>query len=63
MLVRPFTPAEDRLMTALRIEGLGTTAIAKFLLANFGHPRSAATVNMRLKRLAEIEEMAEAAAE
>jgi hypothetical protein len=52
ILVVPFTPAEDALMEALRVARWGTTAIARELAARSGHPRSAATVNMRLKALA-----------
>jgi hypothetical protein len=51
-LVRPFTAEEDALMEAMRVAGAGTTAIARALAARSGHPRSAATVNMRLKALA-----------
>lgn len=55
-LVRAFTEAEDALITELRIAGMGTTEIAKFSAAA-GHPaRTQATINMRLKSLAAIEE-------
>lgn len=54
--VRLFRPAEDEMITRLRIEGWGTTDIARYVRAEFGIKRSAATINMRLKSLAAIEE-------
>lgn len=51
-LVRSFTPDEDSVLTALRIEGLSTPRIAQALSDQFGHPRTAATVNIRLRMLA-----------
>jgi hypothetical protein len=56
VLVRMCSPAEDALMTEMRIAGDGTTKIARALTDRFGHPRSAATINMRLKALAERDE-------
>ncbi len=55
-IVRPFGLEEDEAMTAARIAGLGTTAIARQLQERFGRPRSQATVNMRLKALAARDE-------
>lgn len=54
--VQPFSPAEDALITELRIQGMGTTEIATFVRAAQGTKRSAATINMRLKTLAAHEE-------
>jgi hypothetical protein len=55
-LVRPFRPEEDALITELRVLGMGTTEIAKFLFAAQGSRRSPATINMRLKSLAARDE-------
>jgi hypothetical protein len=55
-LVQAFSPEEDAYLTTLRIAGHGTTAIARAVSARFGKPRSPATINMRLKTLAKIEE-------
>lgn len=54
--VVPFSPAEDELLTRLRIDGLGTTEIARRLAVDLKARRSPATVNMRLKTLAAHEE-------
>lgn len=54
--VFPFSPDEDALITELRIAGMGTTEIAKFVAVALGSQRSPATINMRLKTLAEHEE-------
>lgn len=54
--VRPFSRREDLLITKWRIQGYGTTAIAHALLTATGRARSPATINMRLKTLAKIEE-------
>lgn len=51
-----FSPDEDALITELRVQGMGTTEIAKFLLTAQGVTRSPATINMRLKSLAAIDE-------
>ena len=51
-LVRSFTAEEDQTLTALRIEGLSTPRIAQALTDRFGHPRTAATINIRLRMLA-----------
>jgi hypothetical protein len=55
-LVRPFSAAEDALITELRILGMGTTEIAKFAEAAGHPPRTQATINMRLKSLASRED-------
>lgn len=55
-LVRPFSRREDRLITQWRIEGWGTTRIARELLAATGSARTPATINMRLKTLAKNED-------
>lgn len=55
-LVRAFRPEEDALITELRLFGMRTTEIAKFLLAAQGSRRSPATINMRLKSLAAHDE-------
>ena len=54
--VRRFSRREDLLITKWRVQGHGTTAIAHALLVATGRARSAATINMRLKTLAKIEE-------
>lgn len=54
--VRRFSRREDLLITKLRVQGYGTTAIARALLVATGAARSPATINMRLKTLAKIEE-------
>lgn len=54
--VRPFAASEDQLITDWRIQGHGTTAIARRLSEETGYLRSPATINMRLKTLARIEE-------
>jgi hypothetical protein len=56
--VRAFTASEDALITELRLVGMGTTEIAKFVAAACGTKRSPATINMRLKTLAVKEEAA-----
>lgn len=53
--VRPFSPQEDALLTRMRVNGQGTTAIARAVSA-LGSVRSPATINMRLKTLAQIED-------
>lgn len=58
--VVPFSPAEDDLLTRLRIEGAGTTLIARRLAGECRSQRSPATVNMRLKTLAAHDEEDEA---
>lgn len=55
-VVRPFTDAEDALITELRVAGWGTTWIATTLHVRLGRKRSPATINMRLKSLAAKEE-------
>lgn len=57
-IVRRFDPLEDALITAMRIEGAGTTEISR-ALADCGRFRTPATINMRLKTLAEITEREE----
>ena len=59
-LVRPFSAEEDRLITEWRIAGYGTTNIAVLLFVRTGIKRTQATINMRLKTLATLEEKAEA---
>lgn len=54
--IRRFEPIEDELITDRRIAGLGTTVIARELWKRLGIRRSPATINMRLKTLAEREE-------
>lgn len=58
-VVSRFAPDEDRLIEELRILGLGTTEIAKFVTAAHGVRRSSATINMRLKTLAAQQERSE----
>lgn len=58
-IVRPFSDAEDALITELRVLGMGTTEIASFASAAGHPPRSQATINMRLKALAVRDEDAE----
>lgn len=50
--VRSFSPEEDAWITALRVQGYTTTAIAEMGAKRWGHPRTAATINMRLTMLA-----------
>ena len=57
--VRRFSHREDLLITKWRVEGYGTTAIAHSLFVATGYLRSPATINMRLKTLAKIEEQDE----
>lgn len=54
--VIPFSPTEDALITELRMAGMSTTEIAKFCAVAVGTARSPATINMRLKSLAEKDE-------
>jgi len=54
--VRPFNSLEDEFITAMRIEGAGTTEIARSLFQAQGSLRTQATINMRLKSLATKEE-------
>jgi hypothetical protein len=54
--VIPFGEREDAILTAMRIEGAGTTEIAKALAVKCNTRRSPATVNMRLKTLAALDE-------
>lgn len=54
--VRPFEPLEDDIITDRRLDGLGTTAIARELYRYTGYRRSPATINMRLKSLAARED-------
>lgn len=54
--IRKFEPIEDELITDHRLAGMGTTAIARELWRYLGSRRSPATINMRLKTLAEREE-------
>jgi hypothetical protein len=49
-------PIEDEFITDRRLEGLGTTVIARELYRYIGSRRSQATINMRLKTLAAKEE-------
>jgi hypothetical protein len=58
-VVVPFSPEEDAFITRLRIDGLGTTVIARRVLAEFGNVRTQATVSMRLSALAAREEAEE----
>jgi hypothetical protein len=51
-VVRWFSPEEDLVIERMRVDGAGTTAIARHVTARFGKPRSPATINMRLKTLA-----------
>lgn len=55
-LVRPFSDAEDRLTTNLRIAGHGPTEIARRVNARFHRGRSPATISMKLKADAVREE-------
>lgn len=52
--VRSFSAEEDAWITALRIQGYSTPEIARIGARRFGHPRSAATIGMRLKMLANL---------
>lgn len=54
--VRAFTDTEDDFITDLRLEGWGTTAIAKAVASDLKIRRSPATINMRLKALAARED-------
>jgi hypothetical protein len=54
--VRPFSAREDELITKWRVAGWGTTEIAIKLHAETGILRSQATINMRLKTLAKLED-------
>lgn len=56
--VRGFSEEEDAYITACRTEGLTTTNIAMLVGVHFGHKRSAATINVRLRMLASTEEAA-----
>ncbi len=56
--VRGFSEGEDDYIQACRIEGLTTPEIATLVAAHFGHKRSAATINVRLRMLASTEEAA-----
>ena len=51
-----FTSNEDALITELRIQGLSTPQIARFVRATIGTTRSAVTIGQRLKALAAAEE-------
>lgn len=55
-VVYPFTPDEDALVETMRIDGAGTTAIARAVFTKTGRYRSPATINMRLKTLARLAE-------
>jgi IS30 family transposase len=54
--VKSFSDDEDRLITALRIEGHSTVRIAEIVTERFGHRRSAHTINVRLVLLSNAEE-------
>ena len=47
-----FSPDEDARIEALRIQGFTTTRIADLAERRWGHPRNAATINIRLKQIA-----------
>lgn len=52
VLVKSFSPEEDRLIEELRVAGKTTVEIAEELTKRFGHPRSPHTICMRLTLLA-----------
>lgn len=54
--VRSFSREEDAWITALRIQGYSTTKIAMLATLRWGHPRNAATIGIRLKMLASLED-------
>lgn len=55
---RSFSGEEDAFIQALRIQGFTTPRIAALCEKRFGHPRSAATIGIRLKMIANREEAA-----
>jgi hypothetical protein len=57
--VRTFSSEEDCCIEQLRMDGLSTPAIARLVTEHFGHPRSAHTIGMRLKMLANAPEPGE----
>ncbi len=50
-----FSRDEDAWIQALRIQGYATTKIAALAEKRWGHPRSAHTIVIRLKQLANVE--------
>lgn len=56
VLVRPFSDAEDLLISELRADGKTQTAIAAEIKTRFGHDRSTHSIDVRLKMLAGFEE-------
>lgn len=50
-----FSKEEDAYIQALRVQGLTVERIAELATKRFAHPRNAATVNIRLKMLANRE--------
>jgi len=54
-IVRTFAAEEDAFIAALRTGGLTTPQIAARTSERFGHPRTAATVLVRLRMLANLE--------
>lgn len=58
VLVKPFSEAEDRLITDLREQGASVCKIADVVTDRFGHRRSPHTVNVRLVMLASASEAA-----
>ena len=53
--VKSFSREEGAFIQALRVQGYTTTFIAEMVGKRFGHIRSAATINIRLKMLANAE--------
>lgn len=58
VVVRRFTAEDDAFITALRIQRFTTPQIAALLAKRTGHPRTAATISMRLTMLSNVEEAA-----
>jgi DNA-binding CsgD family transcriptional regulator len=58
VVVKPFSEAEDQLVTDLRERGLSVCKIAEQVTASFGHTRSPHTINVRLIMLASAAEAA-----
>ena len=54
--VHSFSREEDAWITALRIQGYSITKIAELGTKRFGHPRTPATISMRLTMLANRED-------
>lgn len=54
--VKSFSKDEDAFLKALRVEGFTTIKIAELTTKRFGHPRTPACVNIRLRMLANLED-------